>query len=77
MPDEPPPIYIATAGPITAKKTGALCDGIITVGAPEEKIEGIFEKFDEGAREAGKDPSNTAPVPPAPPVVGATDERRP
>ena len=22
MPDEPPPIYIATAGPVTAKKTG-------------------------------------------------------
>jgi G6PDH family F420-dependent oxidoreductase len=56
MPDEPPPIYVATAGPITAKRTGALCDGIITVGAPEEKIEGIFAKFEEGAREAGKDP---------------------
>jgi len=30
---------------------------IITVGAPEEKIEGIFAKFAEGAREAGKDPA--------------------
>jgi G6PDH family F420-dependent oxidoreductase len=57
MPDAPPPIYVATAGPITAKKTGALCDGIITVGAAEEKIETVFEKFDEGARGAGKDPS--------------------
>jgi len=57
MPDEPPPIYVATAGPITAKKTGALCDGIITVGAAEEKIDTVFEKFEEGAREAGKDPS--------------------
>jgi coenzyme F420-dependent glucose-6-phosphate dehydrogenase len=57
MPDEPPPIYVATAGPITAKKTGALCDGIITVGATEEKIDTVFEKFEEGAREAGKDPS--------------------
>jgi G6PDH family F420-dependent oxidoreductase len=56
MPDEPPPIYVATAGPITAKKTGALCDGIITVGAADEKIETVFEKFEEGAREAGKDP---------------------
>src|SRR5688572_18629901 len=28
MPDAPPPIYVATAGPITAKKTGAQCDGI-------------------------------------------------
>jgi coenzyme F420-dependent glucose-6-phosphate dehydrogenase len=57
MPDTPPPIYVATAGPITAKKTGAQCDGIITVGATEEKIETVFEKFEEGAREAGKDPT--------------------
>lgn len=57
LPAQLPPIYVATAGPVTAKKTGALCDGIITVGAPEEKIEGIFAKFEEGAREAGKDPS--------------------
>jgi coenzyme F420-dependent glucose-6-phosphate dehydrogenase len=57
MPATPPPIYVATAGPITAKKTGALCDGLITVGAPEEKIELIFEKCREGCREAGRDPS--------------------
>jgi coenzyme F420-dependent glucose-6-phosphate dehydrogenase len=57
MPDEPPPIYIATAGPVTAKKTGMYADGLITVGAPEEKIGMIFDKCREGAREAGKDPS--------------------
>ncbi len=57
MPDEPPPIFVATAGPVTAEKTGRLCDGLITVGAPEEKIEGIFERFEKGAREAGKDPA--------------------
>jgi coenzyme F420-dependent glucose-6-phosphate dehydrogenase len=57
MPDEPPPIYIATAGPVTAKKTGMYADGLITVGAPEEKIEMIFEKCREGSREAGRDPS--------------------
>ena len=57
MPEVPPPIYIATAGPITAKRTGALADGLITVGAPEGKIEMIFDEFDEGAREAGKDPA--------------------
>jgi coenzyme F420-dependent glucose-6-phosphate dehydrogenase len=56
MPDEPPPIYIATAGPITAKKTGMFADGLITVGAPEEKIGMIFDKCREGRREAGKDP---------------------
>ncbi len=56
MPEAPPPIYVATAGPITAKKTGALCDGIITVGATVEKIASVFAKFDEGARSVGKDP---------------------
>jgi coenzyme F420-dependent glucose-6-phosphate dehydrogenase len=57
MPDEPPPIYIATAGPITAKKTGMYADGLITVGAPEEKIGMIFDRCREGAKEAGKDHS--------------------
>jgi coenzyme F420-dependent glucose-6-phosphate dehydrogenase len=56
MPDEPPPIYIATAGPITAKKTGQFADGLITVGAPESKIEMIFEKCREGCVEQGKNP---------------------
>jgi coenzyme F420-dependent glucose-6-phosphate dehydrogenase len=56
MPNVPPPIYIATAGPVTAKRTGALADGLITVGAPEGKIEMIFDKCREGCREAGRDP---------------------
>ena len=57
LPEKAPPIYIATAGPVTAKRTGQFADGIITVGAPQEKIETVFGKFEEGAREAGKDPS--------------------
>ena len=57
MPDKPPPIYVATAGPVTAEKTGKFCDGLITVGAPEEKIEGVFQRFEKGALEAGKDPA--------------------
>ena len=56
MPDEPPPIYIATAGPVTAKKTGQYAEGLITVGAPESKLEMIRAKCEEGCREAGKDP---------------------
>ena len=56
MPETPPPVLVATAGPINAKRTGRLADGIITVGAPLEKIGGLFDKFAEGAREAGKDP---------------------
>ncbi|WP_382304645.1 TIGR03557 family F420-dependent LLM class oxidoreductase [Herbiconiux sp. UC225_62] len=57
MPEQAPPILIATAGPVTAKRAGRTVDGLITVGAPLEKISGLFAKFDEGAREAGKDPS--------------------
>src|SRR6188768_2450219 len=37
-PKTPPDIYVATAGPITAKRTGQAADGIITVGAPEGKL---------------------------------------
>ncbi|RZS91086.1 G6PDH family F420-dependent oxidoreductase [Motilibacter rhizosphaerae] len=56
MPEVAPPIYVATAGPITAKRTGATVDGIITVAAPEAKVAGVLEKFAEGARSVGKDP---------------------
>jgi G6PDH family F420-dependent oxidoreductase len=56
MPDTPPPVLVATAGPVNAKRTGRYADGIITVGAPLEKIGGLFDKFAEGARDAGKDP---------------------
>lgn len=57
MPDTPPPILIATAGPITARRSGARCDGIITPGATSEKVAGVLAKFDEGATSEGKDPA--------------------
>ncbi len=56
MPEAPPPIFIAAAGPVTSKRTGALADGIITPAAALSKIEGILGRFAEGARSAGKDP---------------------
>ena len=56
-PDEPVKVYVATAGPVNAKRTGKFADGMITVGAADEKIGMLWEKFDEGAREAGKDPA--------------------
>ncbi|NKY40298.1 TIGR03557 family F420-dependent LLM class oxidoreductase [Cellulomonas septica] len=55
MPEEAPEILVATAGPVTAKRAGKHADGLITVGAPLEKISGLFGKFHEGAREAGRD----------------------
>ena len=56
MPEVAPEILVATAGPVTAKRAGRVADGLITVGAPLEKISGLFQKFDDGAREAGRDP---------------------
>ncbi len=62
LPDSPPPIYVATSGPIMAGRTGKLTDGIITVGAADEKVKMLIERFDKGAREAGKDPSKMAKI---------------
>ena len=56
-PETPVPIYVATAGPVNAKRTGKFADGMITVGAADEKIGMLWGKFEEGAREAGKDPT--------------------
>ena len=55
-PEQPVPIYVATAGPVNARRTGKYADGIITVGAADEKIAMLWDKFREGAKEAGKDP---------------------
>jgi G6PDH family F420-dependent oxidoreductase len=58
MPDEAPPIYIATAGPVTARRAGKTVDGLITVGAPLEKVDGLFAKFDQGVRESDRSPED-------------------
>jgi len=62
MPQTPPPIYIATAGPLTARKAGRLADGIITPGAPADKITGLLGRFDAGAREAGREPGSQVKI---------------
>ena len=58
LPDAPPPIYVATSGPIMAGRTGRLTEGIITVGAADEKIRMLMDRFEKGAREAGKNPAD-------------------
>ena len=58
LPERPVPIYVATAGPMNARRTGKFADGMITVGAADEKIQMLWDKFAEGAREAGKDPDS-------------------
>jgi coenzyme F420-dependent glucose-6-phosphate dehydrogenase len=62
MPAVPPEIYVATAGPVAAKRAGRTVEGIIIDGAPLEKIEGLLARFDEGAREVGKDASRGSKV---------------
>jgi coenzyme F420-dependent glucose-6-phosphate dehydrogenase len=56
-PEVPVKVFVATAGPVNAKRTGRLADGMITVGAADEKIGMLWSKFEEGAIEAGKDPA--------------------
>lgn len=56
MPEQAPPILVATAGPLNSRKAGRLGDGIITPGATRDKLEGVLGRFSDGAREAGKDP---------------------
>jgi len=55
-PEQPVPIYVATAGPLNARRTGRHADGMITVGAADEKIKMLWAKFGEGALQAGRDP---------------------
>jgi coenzyme F420-dependent glucose-6-phosphate dehydrogenase len=57
-PEQKVPIYVATAGPMNAKRTGRHADGMITVGAADEKIHMLWGKFAEGATDEGKDPAS-------------------
>src|SRR5918992_3694206 len=57
MPEAPPPIYVATSGPVMAFRTGKFTDGLITVGAADEKLKNLMERYETGARDAGKDPA--------------------
>lgn len=62
MPDQPPPIYVATAGPITARRAGRTVDGFITPGAPHDKVAGLLAAFDRGVAEAGRDPASATRI---------------
>lgn len=62
MPAESPPILIATAGPVTARRAGRTVDGLITEAAPLDRLASLLQRFDEGAREVGRDPSTMPKV---------------
>ena len=55
---------------MTARRAGKHADGLITVGAPVDKLAGLLEKFDRGAREAGRDPDSITICVAAPAYVG-------
>ncbi len=57
LPQKPPPMYVATSGPINSERTGRYADGIISVGASDEKIKNLIDRFEKGARDADKDPA--------------------
>lgn len=54
VPDTLPPILVATAGPVTARRAGRSADGLVTVGAPLDKVAALFSRVDDGAREASR-----------------------
>src|SRR5699024_9513441 len=55
MPERRPPLLVAAAGPVTARRAGRSSDGFITLGGPAERLLGLLERFRLGAREAGRD----------------------
>jgi coenzyme F420-dependent glucose-6-phosphate dehydrogenase len=61
-PATPPPLYVATGGPITARRAGRVADGIVTTGEDPDRIARVLDRFDQGVRESGRDPATTAKV---------------
>ena len=55
MPDVAPEILVAAGGPVTAKRAGRTVDGLITEHAPIDKVAPLLQRFNEGAREVGRD----------------------
>jgi coenzyme F420-dependent glucose-6-phosphate dehydrogenase len=58
LPDHPPPILVAAAGPRAARRVGEIGDGFITTsGKPRELyVDSLLPALEEGARGAGRDP---------------------
>jgi len=60
--DERPPIFVATSGPVTAKRAGRDADGMITPGESIDKVAGLLERFRSGVRESGKSISDATTI---------------
>ncbi|MGH3142894.1 MAG: LLM class flavin-dependent oxidoreductase [Gaiellales bacterium] len=58
-PEQPIPLLCASQGPIMARNAGLHSDGYVAVGVPPSHHRDVLiPAFEEGAREAGKDPAN-------------------
>jgi G6PDH family F420-dependent oxidoreductase len=58
-PEEPIPLLCAAQGPIMARNAGLHADGYVAVGVPPSHHRDVLiPAFEEGAREAGKDPAS-------------------
>ncbi len=53
-PEAAPPLLIATAGPVTARRAGQVADGLLVDSVPYEKLASLLQRFGDGAREAGR-----------------------
>lgn len=62
MPDVAPPVLVATSGPVTARRAGKVADGIVTVGTSFDRAATLVERVEQGARDAGRDPSTLLKV---------------
>jgi coenzyme F420-dependent glucose-6-phosphate dehydrogenase len=57
-PDDPVPIYVAASGPLAAKLAGRVGDGFIcTSGKDPALYDELLAKVEEGAAQAGRDPT--------------------
>ncbi len=55
-PSHPIPLYMAASGSEAVIAAATFTDGLITISKPNNSKE-IFDKFDQAARDAGKDPT--------------------
>lgn len=57
MPPVAPPVLVATSGPGTAQRAGKVADGVVTIGTSLDRAAAVLERFDHGAKAAGRDPA--------------------
>jgi G6PDH family F420-dependent oxidoreductase len=62
MPPVAPPLLVATSGPGTAQRAGKVADGIVTIGTSIDRAAAVLERFDHGAKGAGRDPGTALKV---------------